>query len=464
MDNDTTRQEEDTVDDDGVRYHMSAVFYASIRPHHWRLFRRDLTVRRRRSAVASRTCQNMKTPTRGSFSSLGELVREFDELLERVADYSLRFPDVEGMDKILKAVTREKEVALNLLSGPQGGDDGLRHGVDNNFRGLLLEFECAVKAPGVVAVRKRFASRPPSMGAKLADDEVVEVDVVAQDGLLWIECKAEKGNVSPSIVPQTLAMQKMARACCNRRCFGRAPEVGVYLTGTLDEAEAHALREAGIRVITAVGSELRGLPPLPSSTAVANLDITALFALVSEVSNLSNLSRSVLNGSNDTGVESIQHVVATEVRKWAAQKSQHAACLQAELEQPLDIAEKLKEYSCLIAHPNVVERFETILYTVGGPREQGRWEEEWSPRVKVMNKYKIVAAEEIDENAKERDAWRRAVRGLTRISEPQLDAFEIGEVEMAKTFTANGRAVTLAAEQGIFLEVFVFKAIWLVGL
>ena len=29
---------------------------------------------------------------------------------------------------------------------------------------------------------------------------------------------------------------------------------------------------------------------------------------------------------------------------------------------------------------------------------------------------------------------------------------EFGEVEMAKTFTANGRAVTLAAEQGVFTE------------
>ena len=108
--------------------------------------------------------------------------------------------------------------------------------------GVYLEFECA-EAP-VVAVRKRFASRPPSTGAKLADDEVIEVDVVAQDGLLWIECKSEKGDVSPSLVPQALAMQKMARAACNRRRFGRAPRVAVYLTGTLRQAEAEVLREA----------------------------------------------------------------------------------------------------------------------------------------------------------------------------------------------------------------------------
>ena len=59
--------------------------------------------------------------------------------------YSRRFPDVEGMDRLLKAVMREKEVALNLLllrSNPlQEGEveDDVHHppsffGVDNNFR------------------------------------------------------------------------------------------------------------------------------------------------------------------------------------------------------------------------------------------------------------------------------------------------------------------------------------------
>jgi hypothetical protein len=63
----------------------------------------------------------------------------------------------------------------------------------------------------------------------------------------------------------------------------------------------------------------------------------------------------------------------------------------------------------------------------------------------------------------EREVQRRRVRGLTRISAPQLDAFELGEVAMAKTFTGNSRAVNLAKEQGVYLEVFVFRAIWLVG-
>ena len=49
------------------------------------------------------------------------------------------------------------------------------------------------------------------------------------------------------------------------------------------------------------------------------------------------------------------------------------------------------------------------------------------------------------------------------IGDPQLDAFELGEVAMAKTFTANGRGFS-AAEQGVCLETHVHRAIWLVGL
>jgi hypothetical protein len=56
------------------------------------------------------------------------------------------------------------------------------------------------------------------------------------------------------------------------------------------------------------------------------------------------------------------------------------------------------------------------------------------------------------------------VRSLSRLSPQQLDPFELGEVAMARTFTANGRAVSSAAEQGVLLETYVHRAVWLVGL
>ena len=56
------------------------------------------------------------------------------------------------------------------------------------------------------------------------------------------------------------------------------------------------------------------------------------------------------------------------------------------------------------------------------------------------------------------------VRSLSRLSPQQLDPFELGDVAMARTFTANGRAVSSAAEQGVLLETYVHRAVWLVGL
>ena len=56
---------------------------------------------------------------------------------------------------------------------------------------------------------------------------------------------------------------------------------------------------------------------------VANLDITAIFALVSEVSN-----------GGDSPVSDAVHA-------WAALKPQHAACLLAETESPLRLADTL---------------------------------------------------------------------------------------------------------------------------
>ena len=71
----------------------------------------------------------------------------------------------------------------------------------------------------------------------------------------------------------------------------------------------------------------------------------------------------------------------------------------------------------------------------------------------------------VPENIDECAAARRArVRELERITKPQLDAFELGETATAKTFTANGRAVLSAAEQGVILDAHVHRAIWLVGL
>ena len=131
-----------------------------------------------------------------------ELVGGCDRLSARIANFQGRKPHVEGIIKLQRAVQREREVALLLQSSPDPAR-GLQ-GLENNLRGFSLELECADWAPDVTAVRKRFASRTPSIHAKLEDGEVVEVDVVAQGGLLWIECKAERGRVATGLVQQAL--------------------------------------------------------------------------------------------------------------------------------------------------------------------------------------------------------------------------------------------------------------------
>jgi hypothetical protein len=185
------------------------------------------------------------------------------------------------------------------------------------------------------------------------------------------------------------------------------------------------------------------LPPPPPPPTTANLDITALFALVSEV-------------SAAAGGSFMAFLDDPAVREWAAKKHQHAACLNAELEDPLNLERQLRGFDRFVVHPSVLTRFEKILAAMGGPRERRRWEEEWRHRVEVLSVH-----EDIDECA----AARRArVRELERITKPQLDAFELGETATAKTFTANGRAVLSAAEQGVILDAHVHRAIWLVGL
>jgi len=379
-------------------------------------------------------------------SAVEGLCGSADLLVKRIESFASSRPDIEGIDKLARAAARERDFAASLLESPDP-QRGIQ-GCENNLRGLSLELTCAEWAPGVTAVRKRFATRSPSIGAKLGDDEVVEVDVVAQEGLLWIECKAENGAMASNIVPQALALKTVASASCNLRCFGKAPKVVVYATGTLGDIEAGFLSDAGISVLSARDARIESLPKLPRRTSTANLDITSLFALVSNVTN---------GGAT--------RPISEEMNVWAERKPQHAACLRAEIDEPLNLEAQLAAYERLIAHPSVVERFEDILKTVGGPKERQRWEERWQPRINVVSPH-LDGDENTEDGAEVRSLEERAaqVRSLSRLSPQQLDPFELGEVAMARTFTANGRAVSSAAEQGVLLETYVHRAVWLVGL
>ena len=102
---------------------------------------------------------------------------------------------------------------------------------------------------------------------------------------------------------------------------------------------------------------IRDRPPPPPPPTTANLDITALFALVSEV-------------SAAAGGSFMAFLDDPAVREWAAKKHQHAACLNAELEDPLNLERQLMGFDRFVVHPSVLTRFEKILAAMGGPRER----------------------------------------------------------------------------------------------
>ena len=222
---------------------------------------------------------------------------------------------------------------------------------------------------------------------------MVEVDVVAQGGLLWIECKAERGRVATGLVQQALALKEVANAPCNLRPFGIAPRVAAFVTGDMGDFEAQTLRDAGILILHAGGESGSAaldpgavLPPPPSAPTVANLDITALFALVSEVS-------AATTGSFAMFLDD------PLVREWAAKKPQHASCLAAELEDPLNLEITLQSYDRLVAHPSVLRRFRKILDTMGGPREKNGGRTCGAPRVESYDAFEDVAAPTVEGSA-----------------------------------------------------------------
>ena len=132
--------------------------------------------------VATSSMRRSRESKPDARSAAAELCSRCELLVQRIESFALMRPDIEGIDKLARAALRERHFAASLIDSPDPAR-GIQ-GCENNLRGLSLELECAEWAPGVTAVRKRFATRPPSLGAKFGDEEVVEVDVVAQEGLL----------------------------------------------------------------------------------------------------------------------------------------------------------------------------------------------------------------------------------------------------------------------------------------
>ena len=130
----------------------------------------------------------------------------------------------------------------------------------------------------------------------------------------------------------------------------------------------------------------------------------------------------------------------------------------------------------LVAAKSAVEQFETLLSQFGGRNEHARWSalrgkvKVYSPE-SVMKRHDIEhmspAGQSNDLMSDVQHTFNLAqsrVANLQAISTAQKEVFALGDVLYAITVTANGRAADFAARQGVKLEVFVHRAVWLTSM
>lgn len=207
-------------------------------------------------------------------------------------------------------------------------------GVTNNLRGFKGEMMALLEAPGVVAVCKKFrpaAAAAPQDNPLLSSDSSssegsdvdspraaagsipgafqqagsssscssprapatqVEVDVVADEGLTWIEVKNQEifglasahyvgGSHGKGLAEQVAHMLEVAALPEHKR-RGRSPQVVVYFPSGVDIGVSAALTALGAKVASGPGSLAQQCGVVGNN--VTNLDVTTLCGLVSEVS------------------------------------------------------------------------------------------------------------------------------------------------------------------------------------
>ena len=145
----------------------------------------------------------------------------------------------------------------------------------------------------------------------------VEVDVVADEGLTWIEVKNQElfgvasghyvgGSHGKGLAEQVSQLLAVAALPEHKR-RGHCPQVVVYFPSGVDPEVAAALAQLGAKVADGPGS-LAALCGVVGNS-VTNLDVTTLCALVSEVSwrdpncDALQVKRSAVNSSGTQGIE-----------------------------------------------------------------------------------------------------------------------------------------------------------------
>lgn len=151
-------------------------------------------------------------------------------------------------------------------------------------------------------------------------------------------------------------------------------------------------------------------------------------------------------------------------------------CLAAEEQLPmLHMLDAVSADKKLIAAHSAIRQFEKLLSQFGGPVEQSRW-------LRLKSRLLVFCdANEPSDVLQQTPAAAKLcgeassilqtcpysssrVAILQAVSATQKEVFVLGDLQHAVTLTANGRATEFAARQGVKLEVFVHRAVWLTGM
>lgn len=294
---------------------------------------------------------------------------------------------------------------------------------------------------------------------------------MAQQGLAWIEVKAYEpfdtdsnqwlGNPGhfKGLEQQAKQQLRVAQAACNQLMW-QMPTVLFHFPQGVHTDVKTQLTAMGVRVSGPGLFDPALLPPMPPAPSVTNLDVTTLCALVSEVSHADS------NGP--------------ELQAWAQRVTHWQESLAAESQEPmLPLLQPYIDGKKLIAAEAATLQFQKLLDQFGGHNERCRWQAlqkqllvfSCDPSEAEQISNDVSAAVNITPqahiyNADSFEAQQRhnRVAHLHAISAAQRIVFALGDDQHAVTLTANGRASDFAARQGVRVEVFVHRAVWLTGL
>lgn len=151
-------------------------------------------------------------------------------------------PNMPGLRKLAKKVRGESKVITKMESSNGPVNAERIQGAVNNLRGIEAEWLAGQNANGVIAYGRKFSldGQPGK----------VDVDVVAENGSLWIEVKNKKpfGSGSkdwPNLQEQAL---KILRSAEQNPMNGQSPRVQWDFPSGVSKEFADWLRSKGIKV------------------------------------------------------------------------------------------------------------------------------------------------------------------------------------------------------------------------